>query len=289
VADLEIRYRMNTPLLYGAISAALLCGAGCARFRHNAKTEPIARPIEFSEFRYEQPRGFTSLEIPLSETRRHEQSRIYLRRAAGGALGNVLLEFDYFRPKLRGTALARRPAPVVVILPASAGGYDAYRRLASALGREFAVVVARRVETPKLVKDNMDGETLDLLFRDSIRDAMQALDWIETRPELDRARIAILGISIGAMRGAILAGVDSRVRASALLLGGSDLPYIIARSKDGAWHNRGISRRREAHRREHGCTAAEFERELRSALTCEPGRYARYADPRADPACFRPL
>lgn len=56
--------------------------------------------------------------------------------------------------------------------------------------------------------------------RDTIIDYRQALDFLETRADVDPARIGLLGYSLGAMMGSILAGVDERVAACAFLVGG---------------------------------------------------------------------
>jgi uncharacterized protein len=62
-------------------------------------------------------------------------------------------------------------------------------------------------------------EYLDLA-RESIVEYRQALDYLETRADVDGHRIGLLGYSLGAMMGAILAGVDKRVKASVLMVGG---------------------------------------------------------------------
>ena len=245
---------MKTLSTFSSILATvLLFPTGCVRFPAARESARAERPKAFDKFRYEKPRELVSLDIPMEQTKWHEHHRVYLRRATGGALRNIELELDYFKPVPRQKSSAEKRWGTIVLLPASAGGYDVYALLASSFTDEFAVVVPRRVEIPKLLKDNMDGETLDTLFRDSIIDAEQVLDWILSRPELDPSRIGILGISMGAMRGAVLAGIDPRVKASVLVLGGADLPDIIAHSRDGASKDRGISKRRKLHRLAHGC------------------------------------
>jgi uncharacterized protein len=65
-------------------------------------------------------------------------------------------------------------------------------------------------------------EYLDLA-RESIVEYRQALDYLQTRGEIDPARIGLLGYSLGAMMGAILAGVDERIKACVFLVGGDML------------------------------------------------------------------
>lgn len=62
----------------------------------------------------------------------------------------------------------------------------------------------------------------------NVIDLRRALDYLQTRPEVDPSRLGYIGSSMGGMLGAILGGVDPRVRAVVLrctgsrLLGGSE-------------------------------------------------------------------
>jgi pimeloyl-ACP methyl ester carboxylesterase len=87
----------------------------------------------------------------------------------------------------------------------------------------FACFVPRLVvfpsRTPKLgVSPNIlsPDEWFDT-YRVSAIETMQIIDWAETRPELDLARTAVLGISFGAFAAAIAMGRDSRVAAGILI------------------------------------------------------------------------
>src|SRR5579863_4594376 len=54
------------------------------------------------------------------------------------------------------------------------------------------------------------------------KDASRAIDYVETRPDLDRNKIAYYGYSWGAVMGAIIPAVDQRISAVVLALGGLD-------------------------------------------------------------------
>jgi uncharacterized protein len=58
------------------------------------------------------------------------------------------------------------------------------------------------------------------MVRTTVPDYRLALDYLATRKEVDPKRISLLGYSMGAMMGSILAGVDERVSAAALCVGG---------------------------------------------------------------------
>lgn len=58
------------------------------------------------------------------------------------------------------------------------------------------------------------------LARETVVEYRQALAYLESREDVDAERIGLLGYSLGAMMGCILAGVDERVRACCLMVGG---------------------------------------------------------------------
>ena len=55
-----------------------------------------------------------------------------------------------------------------------------------------------------------------------VKDASRAIDYAETRPELDHAKLAYYGYSWGAEMGAIVPAVDPRIKVCVLALGGLD-------------------------------------------------------------------
>ena len=64
------------------------------------------------------------------------------------------------------------------------------------------------------------------LYRISVINIRQALDWAETRTELNTRRLGVTGISFGGYVSAIAMGIDSRVRAGALLFTGGNLEKL---------------------------------------------------------------
>jgi serine/threonine protein kinase/formylglycine-generating enzyme required for sulfatase activity/predicted esterase len=55
-----------------------------------------------------------------------------------------------------------------------------------------------------------------------VKDASRAIDYAETRPELDHSKLAYYGYSWGAVMGAIVPAVEPRIKVSVLALGGLD-------------------------------------------------------------------
>lgn len=76
---------------------------------------------------------------------------------------------------------------------------------------------------------NMQGDTMARVFAlvqgggwvQSIVDMRRGLDYCATRDDVDMDRIGYLGVSMGAIMGGVLCGVESRIDAAVLMLGGS--------------------------------------------------------------------
>ena len=62
----------------------------------------------------------------------------------------------------------------------------------------------------------------------SVRDLRRTLDYLATIPQCDPTRTGYLGFSLGAIMGAMVSGVDTRVHAAALLSGGGDWDVMLA-------------------------------------------------------------
>lgn len=67
-------------------------------------------------------------------------------------------------------------------------------------------------------------------YRQSILDARRALDVLSARPEADPDRVAVFGISLGALVGSMVYSLDPRPRFAVFLLGGADFPSLLLSS-----------------------------------------------------------
>ncbi|OGR86897.1 MAG: hypothetical protein A3J74_04575 [Elusimicrobia bacterium RIFCSPHIGHO2_02_FULL_57_9] len=67
-------------------------------------------------------------------------------------------------------------------------------------------------------------------FRQSALDARRALDWLSRHPKVDRRRIGLFGISLGALVGSAVYSVDATPQYAVFLLGGADFPDLVGRS-----------------------------------------------------------
>lgn len=63
-------------------------------------------------------------------------------------------------------------------------------------------------------------------FKQSVSDARRAFGVLAARPEVDAKRVALFGISLGAIVGAVTWSVDARPAAGVFVMGGADFPGI---------------------------------------------------------------
>lgn len=67
-------------------------------------------------------------------------------------------------------------------------------------------------------------------YRQSVLDARRTLRWMSGRPEIDRRRVGIFGVSLGALVGAAVYSVDPLPRYAVFLLGGAGFPTLATTS-----------------------------------------------------------
>lgn len=70
--------------------------------------------------------------------------------------------------------------------------------------------------------------TRDLLTQ-TVFDLRRAIDWLETRPEIDEQSIGYYGISLGGVIGTIFCGVEERVKVPVIALAGGNLNLMFGK------------------------------------------------------------
>ncbi|MCS7301527.1 MAG: alpha/beta hydrolase family protein [Fimbriimonadales bacterium] len=58
-------------------------------------------------------------------------------------------------------------------------------------------------------------------------DVRRAFDWLQRQPEIDPDRIALVGVSLGAILGSTALASEPRVHTAVLILGGADLAHVL--------------------------------------------------------------
>jgi hypothetical protein len=200
------------------------------------------------------------------QTAKYVRSRILLNAVVDGTNTNRQIELDYY--DLRSP----EKVPVVMVLPMSGGGYSIERYFASYFAsRGYAAIIVHRDKIPK---DQQMIESLNPMIRRMVLDHKRVIDWIETQPKLDAQRIGTFGISLGGIKSAMLAPLESRIRAAIIGLAGGDIPYILTYSTEP-----GLVKRREEFLKERNLSPEQAEEALRKMITRDPLIYAPYVDP----------
>jgi len=71
-------------------------------------------------------------------------------------------------------------------------------------------------------------------FIQTVIDLRRAVDYLETRPEIDAKRIGYVGGSMGGIIGAIFIGVEPRIKAAALIVAGGNMSLMVRESEHPA-------------------------------------------------------
>ncbi|MGB9718549.1 MAG: alpha/beta hydrolase family protein [Thermoproteota archaeon] len=130
--------------------------------------------------------------------------------------------------------------PCVVFLHGYGGSKEDILSFASLVAAEGYAVIAidaefhgeRREEGKELYSPNLEESVKGII--QTIIDLRRAVDYLETRGEIDVERIGYVGGSMGGILGAIFIGVEPRVKAAALLVAGGNMSLMIMRSQHPA-------------------------------------------------------
>ena len=155
--------------------------------------------------------------------------------------GGYLLRFSYLSangqrvPALLYTpprASAAHPVPCLVLLHGLGGSKEAMAGLAVFAAKAGYASLAideygQGERTPDKPSVRSQAEEIATTIRQSSLDVRRGLDYLATRPDISKERTGLAGISLGAIIGTVAAGVDPRIKATALISGGGDWGLIL--------------------------------------------------------------
>lgn len=200
-----------------------------------------------------------------------EKSRYYtLQRVTFPSNNNTLqpahdITIDYYAID------SSEKVPLILIVPILSGG----NKIASSFARYFtqygfAIAVVHRQKAYRKIGYIKQANEI---MRQIVFDHKQAIDWIESRAELDASRIGVLGVSMGGIISALLSALDKRVKTTIIILGAGDIPYLLAHSNE-----KRIKKEREILLAARQQGTAELPPMLPQKIECDPINYAQYID-----------
>jgi dienelactone hydrolase len=170
---------------------------------------------------------------------------------------------------------ARARAPAVIVTPILAGDYTIEKIILDDLSRHgmHAVLVDRRVPAEASLED------LEEALGDMVAARRAVLDWLETRDDVDPARLGAYGVSLGGIVTSMLASVEpKRLRAAIVIMAGGDMASVLAGSVEP--EARELRARCGAGEGASAEALAAFEARARATLRTCPLALAPFADPR---------
>ena len=129
-------------------------------------------------------------------------------------------------------ASAKMPVPCLVLLHGLGGSKEVMAGLALFAAQSGYASLAideygQGERTPTKPSARSQAEELAMTVQQSALDVRRGLDYLGTRRDIDSKRIGLAGISLGAIIGTVAAGVDPRLKATALISGGGDWGLIL--------------------------------------------------------------
>jgi hypothetical protein len=187
---------------------------------------PMATEAERRLFAYDVNAPLNLQVTPESTGNDVQVSAISFRSPAGGTATGLLFD-PVTRSSLR---------PGIVLMHGLPGGARNMAPLGRQLAQLGAVVIAidapfaRRSGDPILFTSQDRAEQIQL-----IQDLQRAVDVLRGRVNVDRERIAYLGVSYGGAMGALFAGIERRLKTAVLVVGDGGLVSHFTGPEDAAF------------------------------------------------------
>jgi dienelactone hydrolase len=225
--------------------ASCLIAAGVAASAHDVR-QPAATPAQLDGIRAAFLKMIDRPRVPLEPTVRSRPEpnglvaeEISFAAEAGQRVPTLLIK--------RAEA-SRQPA--VIVLHGTGGSKEGMAaRLRDLAAKGFVAVAidgryhGERAETSSegmspylaaILRTYRTGREHPFLY-DTVWDVMRLIDYLETRPDVDRSRIAVSGISKGGMETYLAAAVDPRIAVAVPMIGVQSFRWAL---DHGAWDSR---------------------------------------------------
>ncbi len=135
---------------------------------------------------------------------------------------NELTVMDYYKPKIK----EKRPA--VVVLPMIGKSHVYSKSFSKFFAKKgFYVLSVEKKNIFDIGKKNPLLHSKHVL-RQMVIDTMRGIDWLVGQEYVDKEKIGITGISLGAIISSLVAANDKRIKAGVFVLGGGGLTDILS-------------------------------------------------------------
>lgn len=221
--------------------AVLFLATGLLSFQdpsESAEAKSKAKPIEpelLALFDYDEEADLEIEEAEYLEESRYTRADLSYASPAGGRVPAYL-----FQPKGEG------PYAGIVLMHGMPGSRDDALNMAPGYVQAGAVVLA--ISAPWARPDGPREDVLRFDPRDRaeqiqlIQDLRRAVDLLESLDNVDSERLAYVGGSYGGAMGGLLAGVETRLKAYALMVGDGGLVAHFTGAEDGGYEELGITK-----------------------------------------------
>jgi dienelactone hydrolase len=172
----------------------------------------------------------------------------------------LVTEFYYYKSK------EQTPRPLMIIIPPVVYITPFYKIWAQQFFAKNGYNVFILKYNEKINDNERPLSDINRTFVSIMTSARLLLDYSENEPSIDSRRIGAYGMSLGAILSAIFVGIDKRVDAGVLIVGGGNLPEILQNSVQGT-----VRRFREAKMEmENLETPEEFKKAVEKNFSFDP-------------------
>ncbi|MFH1540131.1 MAG: alpha/beta fold hydrolase [bacterium] len=214
-------FRLSKKLSLLFVVLTLLFGALCVWAGELTKEELLAH------YQYDAGLPLNAAEVPLTDLGMMNQFRVDYDSLNDERIPSLLM-----LPKV-----GEPPYPAVIVQHGYSGSKDFAKLFAGLLAvrgyATFAIDAEYHGDRREQGKDifSTDIESDAQALKQTVLDLRRAVDYLETRDDVDSGRIGYVGVSMGGFLGSLFCGVEERVKTCVLIVAGGDWKLILENSK----------------------------------------------------------
>ncbi len=177
-------------------------------------------------YEYDKTLPLNAYEEVIDEGSSHKLIKIYFDSVNGERVPGLLV-----LPKVE------TKVPCIVFLHGYGGSKEDIREVAELVAKEGYALIAidaeyhgeRRESGKELYSPDINDSVRGII--QTVIDLRRAIDYLETKREIDIERLGYVGGSMGGILGAIFIGVEPRIKAAALIVAGGNMSLMIRESQ----------------------------------------------------------